>query len=108
MKIQFHAHLLLVVICLFVAISSTHSIASEDNFDAFMAELKKAPGVITAFREYTTLWVQVPGTLDFQVRGQEFADMILAWYLRDVGHIGCVRVFYGNRRTIGRACNTWF
>ncbi len=105
MKIKYIVHFLLIIIYLFMAIHSTHSIASEDNFGSFMAQLKKAPGVITAFREAMTLWVQVPGTVEFQDRGQELANIILIWYMNVVGGDICVRVFHGNRHTIGRACN---
>jgi len=85
--------------------NSQPAVAEENKFDNFMEELKRAPGVITAFREGLTLWVQVSGTSEFQARGQEFADMISAWYTKEVGGLVCVRVFYGNRNTIGSACN---
>jgi hypothetical protein len=78
--------------------------AGSNKFDNFINELRGSHGVITAFREGLTLWVQVPGSSEFQARGQEFADMISAWYTRAVGGVVCVRVFYGNRRTIGRTC----
>jgi len=103
MKNKRRTSYLLVAVILSIAIGST--IAEANQFDDFMKELKSAPGVITAFREELTLWVQVPGSSEFQARGQEFADMIAAWYTRAVGGVICVRVFYGDRRTIGRTCN---
>jgi hypothetical protein len=75
-----------------------------NNFDDFMSELKEAPGVIAAHREAATLWVKVAGPPDFKERAQELAEKIADWYKAKVGGIICVRVYYGNRHTIGKAC----
>lgn len=80
------------------------SLVFGNNFDDFMKELSKAPGVIVAHREAATLWVKVAGTPDFKGRGQELAEMIADWYRAKVGGVICVRVYYGDRHTIGRAC----
>ena len=94
---------LLVAVILSITIGLTT--AEANQFDSFMQDLRNAPNVITAFREGLTIWVQVPGSSEYQVRGQEFADMICTWYTRDVGGSVCVRVFYGKRHTVGRSCN---
>lgn len=75
-----------------------------NKYENFLKDLRSAPGVISVDREYATLWVQVPGSQEFQARGQEFADMISQWYKAEMGQEICVRTYYGNRRTIGNSC----
>lgn len=91
-----------IVVLLFWVIST---LSNANPLDDFMAEIKTAPGVINVFREGLTIWVQVPGSSDFQSRGQELADMFAAWHRNKIGGLTpCFRVFYGDRRTVGNSC----
>ena len=91
-------------ISLIAAILFVGNLVFAGSFEDFMNGLNKAPGVITAHRESATLWVKIPGSADYMARGQELAEMIADWYKAKVGGVICVRVYYGDRHTIGKSC----
>lgn len=96
---------LVLVLCGIISLTIGCDKAQAGSMQSFLSQVRSAPGVISATQEVGTVWVQVQGTQDFQARGQELADMMAAWHKAEVGGPICIRIFYGNRNTIGRACN---
>jgi len=72
--------------------------------EVYLNKLRSAPGVIVVHKESSTIWVKVQGTAEFRNRAQELAEMSARLYKYEVGGSICVRYYYGDRHTIGRAC----